>query len=435
MNHIGTEIRNKRKQMGLTQHDVAGQFMSIAKLSNIENGKKRPDPETWEYLKEKLGLSDELIHKKESIEETQFILEQAETYYKTGIIHKAKEKYEEAIRLTPKLMLFDQTARAFKELGFIAMEEKDYKQAHSHLEKAYDYYRRIKDSENAVECKVKIGAIYFRQEKLTKSLQVFQQVLKEIPEDRQYLKGPIYYNMASVYYALKNMDRANLCCEKALKYLEETGSHTDYLISTLILQAIFFKKVKMYLLAREKLERAKNLAIRNNKPLFMAKCWHNLGNVEMEIKNYKSALQHFQLSLEVKEQINDIVGMIRTKAYMAELYLEMGDIELAKKTGDEALSMSRKYNSKSAEIVCLGALSKIHLALNDETRFLDVTFKAITLADELSYDIKKIELYENMSRYFYTRDKQRCLEMLYKAFTVKLQMEAQEEKDPAGSII
>ncbi|MBO8171647.1 MAG: tetratricopeptide repeat protein [Bacillaceae bacterium] len=427
MTNIGREIRNKRKELGLTQHDVVGDFMSIAKLSNIENGKKKPDPETWEYLKQKLGLSDELVHKKESIDKILFVLEQAETYYKSGIVDKAIEKYEEAIELAPRFMLFNETAQAYKELGFIAIEEKNYKQALNYLEKAIRYYEDLHDQKNALECRAKVGVVYFRQEKLVKSLSCFQDILNDI-KDEQDLIGPIYYNMASVYYTLNNMDAANYACEKALGHLNE--QQLDYLISTLILQAILLKEAKMFLLAKGKLEQAKDLSIKHNKPVFMAKCWHNLGEVEMEIKHFDNALNYFNLSLEVKEQLEDQVGIIRTKAFMAELHLKMGQVETALEIARDSLRMARNIYSKSEEIISLKALSKIYLELDEEPQFLDVTFKAITLADELKLDMKKMELYENVAKHFYKKgDHDRCLDMLHKAFLVKLKIEEMERHE------
>ncbi|MCF6094291.1 tetratricopeptide repeat protein [Microaerobacter geothermalis] len=241
--------------------------MSIAKLSNIENGKVQPDLETWEYLKNKLGLSDEMIYEKGSTDSVDYILEQAETYYSTGFIEKAKEKYENALQLAEKSMFIEQSAKAHKALGLMYLEEENYKEAQLFLEKAIELFEQENDEENVIECKIKIGAIYFRQEKYTKALDQIYKIFENIPSNQLRMKGILYYNMASTFYALKDMINANYACERALHYLTE--NETDSLISALNLQGILLRSQKMYLLAREKLEKAKQIAIKHK--LFIPK--------------------------------------------------------------------------------------------------------------------------------------------------------------------
>lgn len=422
MNHLGFEIRKKRKQMGLTQQDVTGGYMSIAKLSNIENGKVKPDSTTWAYIKQKLEMVDVAIDNNLTIEKVQLYLAQAETYSKTNMIEKAIEKYNQVIETSKSDLLFRECAKAYSELGNIYIEQRKYKLAYTFLLKAIDYYESMEDIPKLLDCKIRLGVLYFRQEQYSKSLEYHSHLLNEIPDHLNELKGRLYNNIANLYYKLNDVDNANYACEKALMFLTE--KHKDNLIGTLILQAILLKRAKMFLLAREKLEQARELSTKYNHAILLAKCWHNLGDIELECKNYDKALEYFKLSLEVKEKHGDNIGIIRTTAYMAELNLQLGELELARELGTKAMKLARHYHLRNEELVCLSTLSKIHATLGEKDQFLDLSLKAMTLADALSFHNKKIELLEAVAKYFYEAGNvTKCSEMLYKAFKIKYKLD------------
>ncbi len=422
MNHLGFEIKKKRKQLGLTQQDVSKGFMSIAKLSNIENGKVNPDSETWNYLKQKLEIVEDVMDNNKMIEKVHLYLAQAKTYSKTNMIEKAIEKYNQVIEVSKTVYLFRECSMAYSELGSIYIEQREYKLAHFFLLKAIDYYESIADLPNLLDCKMRLGVLYTRQENYSKALEYYSHILNEIPDQLNELKGPLYYNVAILYYKLNDLDNANYACEKALIFLSEKDR--NYFMGTLILQAILLKRVKMFLLAREKLEIAREMSTKYNHMISLGKCWHNLGDIELESKNFDKALEYFKLSLEVKENQGDDIGIIRTTAYMAELYLQIEELELARELGTKALRLARKHYLRNEELVCLSTLSKIYATLGERDRFLDLSLKAMTLADALSFHNKKIELLETVAKYFHeSGNATKCSEMLYKAFKIKYKLE------------
>ena len=224
--------------------------------------------------------------------------------------------------------------------------------------------------------------------------------------------------MASAYYKLSDFDNANYACEKALTHLPQEDN--EFLLATLILQSILLYRVKMYMLAKEKLEQAKELALIQNNLHYLAKVWHNLGDIELSSKNYEQALEHFSLSLEIKIRIKDDIGIVRTKAVMAKLQLELGNNELAMSLANEALRLARQLNLKTEELLCLITLTRIYALFKDENKFLDSSYKAAQLSSELDLLPVKIEIFEEVAYYFYnTKNHTRCLDYLYKAFKVR----------------
>ncbi|HET7578236.1 MAG TPA: helix-turn-helix transcriptional regulator, partial [Bacillales bacterium] len=360
MIHVGEAIRNKRKQLRLTQGEVAGDYMSDSKLSNIENGKILPDPQVWAYLREKLGLSEELTHQKQHAEKVGFLLDQAETYETAGLKEKSEAKYREAAELASKSVLLDQAGRAYQKLGSLYTGMKKYKQALDCLDKALAFLERTDHWELAVTCELKYAVVFYLEEKYVASLEHAKRALERIPDDEEKMRGAVHYDIACAYYRLHMIDRANFECEQALSHL--TKDNGDYYIAALILQGILFKKGKMYLLAKKKHREAKDLAFRRGKSHYLGLCWHNLGDVSMETGNFEESLECFRLALEVKEQSGDKIGIVRTKTYMAELFYRMGDNRSALEMAHESLELSRQHHLKTDEFFSVRTLSKIYAA-------------------------------------------------------------------------
>ena len=188
MSHIGLEIKKRRKQLGMTQHEIVEGFMSISKLSNIENGKTEIDPLTWQHLKQKLGMDDEFNDKKTSTETVDKLITQAQSYYKAKLLDKSIHRFKEAIDLSEKKLLFYKTAYAYREAGRIYMEQRDYPQAIKLIERAIVLFESSRDYEMVRHCKVMLGVIYYNQEKFSKAINHFLEIL---PEASEHLKG--YY--------------------------------------------------------------------------------------------------------------------------------------------------------------------------------------------------------------------------------------------------
>ncbi|HET7578700.1 MAG TPA: helix-turn-helix transcriptional regulator [Bacillales bacterium] len=430
MNSVGEEIRNRRKQLRMTQAEVAGNYMSISKLSNIENGKILPDPQVWSYLQQKLGLSETFTHRKKSIDKVRFLLEQARTYETAGLKEKAEKKYKEAAELASRLMLLDKAGEAYQKLGELHTDQKHYREAKRCLDKALNCFEEMKDWERAVECELKYSFLYDREEKYLESLKSAKQALRRIPDDEIKLRGAVHYNISASYYRLHILDKANLECERALSYLKEEDG--DPYISALILHGVLLKKAYMYLLAQKKHETAKELAAKQKHTCLVGICWHNLGDVAMEIGDYDQALTCFELALEVKEQTGDESGIIRTKTYMAELHYRKKCFDMAKGIAREAMQSARQHRLKTDEFFIMRLLGKIHQEEGHQERFLDSTYKAITLADELTFDKEKIELLELLADYYYHNgNEERCREKLFQAFLVKAGRSVGKEREMA----
>ena len=56
---LGKRIRERRKELGLTQNAVSGDFITRNMLSSIENGSAKPSIDTLIYIADKLNMPAE----------------------------------------------------------------------------------------------------------------------------------------------------------------------------------------------------------------------------------------------------------------------------------------------------------------------------------------------------------------------------------------
>lgn len=409
MESLGSVIRKRRKELNLNQSEVAGAVMSTAKLSNIENDKIMPDIATLKYLQEKLRIP-ELYQSDYSKERISFLMEQALTYVHSGLRELAIPMLEEVEEATAKALVLSTWAEARDQLIRLFIETGRYNDALERMSELENYYKENENNSGYVNCLQRRAYIYFQRKDFTESIRYYEKALEMVGEDFK-MKGQVYYNLAAVYYELHDVDRSSLYCDKAL--IEWDHSPSSY--GVYMLQGILLQKVGMVHLAKEKLRLAKKVAIETKNHIGLAKTWHNIGHMEMQLENYKDAFQSFQLSLELKTQNKDHLGIARTKSYLCLLYAKQGNYELAEQVGLEALHMTKDLGQELDELTAQECLSEMYQIIGKMDRATHHISMAIDIAIKFKIHIKLKEFYDTIA-YIYDQlgDRERCLAYLVK---------------------
>lgn len=415
--HIGHAIKKKRKELGLTQADVAGEFMSVSKLSNIENGKLLPDSRTWAYLKRKLKLGTGLEQQRRIARDLDLLLAEAKSYEKTKMLERAGKIYEKAARLAEKEMFFSTAARAYRKLSALAQQKGRWRDAEAYLKKAEKRLAED-DEEEKMKCRLMMGVLLEKMEKYDEARLLLLNGLKQFEEQlNDELRALFYYNLALVLYKMEKENDANYYCEKALTYSRK-NSRTH--AAGLLLQGILLKRRKIYVLAQERFEKVRQLAESFGDAAMIGKCWHNLAGLAAEKGNRELALRALHISKDIKRKEGDFVGLVRTHHLYARLLLQEGQLAEALKSATTALELVRKHRWKREELEVLCVLKDIHLKKHEPQKAFDFLFKAIVLAEELDLFMKKAEMLEEIASYYFTTGRrQQCLEKLYQAFLAR----------------
>jgi tetratricopeptide (TPR) repeat protein len=410
MEGLGARIRKRRKELNFTQSDVAGNVMSIAKLSNIETGKVTPDMVTLKYLQERLHLPD-LNTDEFSREKISFIMEQAMTYVHSGLKAQALEKLNEAGDKAYRSLLLSTWVEAKEQIILMQIGEGLYDEASRQIKQIENYFRDTEDGLGTIRCLRKRGYISYQQKNFKHSIQYYKQALELADEGDKDTKGEIYYNLAAVYFEIHDLDLSSLYCDKALK--ECDNSSEDYKVY--MLQGMILQRAGMYQLAEEKLRIAKKMAIKTKNHSGLAKSWHNLGQLEMDLGNFPEALQSFQLSIELKDQLQDFRGIARTKCYLSLLNAKQGNYELAEKEGLEAIKILADLGHDLDTLNALECLAEVYIINEKNFEAIESLQSAIEIATKYSLTSKLKALYETIANIHDERgEKDKCLFYLYK---------------------
>ncbi len=415
---IGKEIKKYRKLKGLTLEQTAGAFMSISRLSNIENDKTPLDPKTWNYLKEQLDLPDDLLHLSNQNDKTRCHFEQALTYVKAKLNHLAVPLFQSVYEKAEDVLDYRSMGESAFELGKIYEIENKIPESEHWLNLAIAAYSILDDAFSLAESHMKLGVVKFKKEQFSQAAEIFQHALRLLSDPSSSLKGYLYYNLASVYYKLHNIDHSASFCEKALANL--SPEDIRYLIGVYNLQAIIYAQMNMLLTAKEKCLQAKKLSETIHDASLMAKCLHNLGYIASQLSEFGEALGDLHLSLDIKKANNNDQGILRTQIALGAVHYKQGNIKEGKTLLKRSLQSSRKSHLLSEELTCLNVLRSLCRKENLSSDYLDYSFKALSLADRLGTVAMKCHISYELAGYYYElNNTQAYYDMLHECFLLR----------------
>jgi transcriptional regulator with XRE-family HTH domain len=260
---VGKKIRELRKNIGLSQGEVAEGICTQAQISKIEKGIVLPFASTLYQISQKLGVDVNYFFDIGMTPRLDYIQE---------VEHQLKSlrrslQYEEMMNLIKteeSNPLFAHNNRNQQLLlwhkGIYQFEvEKNTEKAATTLQEAILLTQRSRKvwSERELEIMTTMGAFYFH-ENIQKALQIYEDIkthLDVIPHLADYtIKTRLYYNIARVHTRMQKFDESIKFCKEAIKWgiqmdnmfaLGELHYHIGYnyeLKGNLELSKTYFKK-------------------------------------------------------------------------------------------------------------------------------------------------------------------------------------------------
>ncbi|WP_085521875.1 helix-turn-helix domain-containing protein [Tuberibacillus sp. Marseille-P3662] len=421
---IGNELRKQRKALGLTLKEIAGNGMSISRLSNIENGKTPLDPKTWHYLQQTLNLRQNLYVNEQKRTKLKHLLKEASTYEQAGLSDQAIKLYQDIIDQAEEALLFDIQAQSCFQLGNLLINYRDLQQAENQLTQALDIFKH-NDTAACAPVIMKLGVIQFHRNHYDKAIQMFHNSLNTVPEERSHLKGSIYYNLASAHFRLKAYDKTAYFSEKALIHLPDEAS--EQIIGTYILQGIMYAENRFYQSSLQTFYAAKQRAETMNHQHLLGKIHHNIAMCESAQLNDNGAEQHLAIALAIKQAKQDTLGELRTLLAMANTAIKQRDYSGAQDKLNEVTA--RLPNRHESEWIETSMLQKdIDLYHGRDILALDHLHKALTLANRMQATHIQTDIYDALARYYHDHEQ---WDAYYRTLHDKFQIkkEAEEEND------
>ncbi|EYE88322.1 hypothetical protein Q428_08420 [Fervidicella metallireducens AeB] len=309
--NLGEKIRKRRKQMGLTLKELAGDRVTAAQISAVEKGKCKPSSALLEYISEKLEVDvDYFILTEEERYRKKFSLikEECENLFNEKKYDAAAENVEKAKDIFQYL---DDSQKGYFYYikGKCHYTQNNYNAAFELNIQALTYYLKTKEIQTIVDIFFKIGTCLYHTEKYDMAVGYYLSAYRNANQETdKNLVAKILYNISLCYISLKKYNEAKEFIEKTYDFLNKND---------------FSKKESLY----PGLEMMKGLII-------------------IEQKENQEGIENFDEAFERYKKEGDIAGMGRARNNAALCLWEIGDREKAIEYINEAIEY--KENSEDS---------------------------------------------------------------------------------------
>lgn len=228
--------------------------------------------------------------------------------------------YSEALSIleTAEAMNYQKgIAESCKTLGYCFWRFSDFSLSLSHSLRAIKIFQKLKDKKGEADTLNNIGAVYMFQNDNKKRLEVNLKC-KELRAEIGDLEGVISSegNIGETYFEMGDYENAQLCFETVINSKDAS-------------------------------------------PQGLAWAYHNLGMVYKFYENWDTSLEFYKKGLEISESVNYNVLITDSYLKIAELFVELNNLDNALLNTEKALAVSRKIGAKDGEKRALFYLSKI----------------------------------------------------------------------------
>lgn len=426
-NTIGRKIRELRKELKMTQTELAGSEMTKSMLSHIETGHSRPSMKNLEYIANKLNKPiayflqeecDDLSNKKEvnksQIEKIVYALKNidklvkennyeaakaeaesllkvnkldsterlyADIVYKLGYcniksgnIEEGKSLIEESYNIYVDNLLYEDAIRSCLELIRLEISRYNYKVCEKLLDKIYEVYNQYSGKDIFLEIEI-LGiqpAIHFALGNFQRVVEVCQKAISLSKENNIYYRLDDSYRMLAILYMLQgDFIRFDFNANEAKKYVELTGNKLN-------LAKIYHNYAKYENLKGNPLQALKYLRLlelnSGGKSFYYeleyGKAQYLLGNYE----EAKGALLKINYNEKPVYQM-DCIYMATSKIYMGLISYKLGEVEKAVDEIKEVIKEIEEYTTSEYEGFVAYALNDLAFAYSSLSEIYSLSEK------------------------------------------------------------
>lgn len=291
---------------------------------------------------------------------------------------KALNYAEEALKIAKKLSYKKGEAKSLNYLGIVYTNKGEYKVAKNYLKQAHKLILELKDKKMESGVMTSLGIVHNK-------LGHFPQALR--------------------YY------------QKALIIEEGLGNEMNIALLSVNLGNIFYNQ-KLFDDARNHYEKAIPILKKNNHKRALAAIYNNLGSAYGDVGNVlfendkqkmgalEVSIKYFELSLRIKEEIGDKLGIATSKSNLARLYNKLDSLQQAQKLFEESIKLYDDLGNKSEKTLALTGISKLQHKNKQLEESLENALKAYeeakssNIPENLRESVKNLsDLYNNIGEH------------------------------------
>lgn len=281
--------------------------------------------------------------------------------YRRKDTQKALHYAEEAFKISQNISYKKGKAKSLNYLGIAYTNKGEYKVAETYLKQAQQLTLELKDKKMESGVLTSLGIIYNKLADFPSALQHYQ---------------------------------------KALNIEERFGNQINIAILSVNLGNIAYNQ-KMFSDAENYYEKAIPILETKNQKKALASIYNNLGSIYGDVGNVlfhsdkqkvdllEKSIKYFERSLEMKEAIDDKLGIATSKSNLARLYNELDSLKQAKKLFEESIKLYDELENESEKTLALTGISKVQHKTQQNEESLENALKAYEEA-------KKSKILENL---------------------------------------
>jgi HTH-type transcriptional regulator, quorum sensing regulator NprR len=380
---VGTNIREVRTKLGMTQAQLAAPEFSISYISAIERGKIRPSLKALSILARRLDvpLTFLLEGSPSGAAEARAVgyspadsgpdqkidvdLLQASVLIQQGDYKQAEEM---VAPIQPERITTDQVYRLYLLRGQIHLGAGEYQEAVVDLRSAVSQGEGLNDSEYIERARNLLGKAYYSLYNYTLAMENHLRCNSAIESGQisdPFFSLDVYSNLANDYFRLGDLEKAVAFYHRALELLDGMGQDSKSFAQKYMDVSQHYKSVGKLTMARDYAMQSLALYEMRDEQRLVGLVHQRLGRTLEKQNNLDAAEAEYRKAIEIERDLNDEVAASTCLTSLAELLLKRGNREEAEKEAQEALTFARASNDAQTQGQALIALAQIRHQAGD----------------------------------------------------------------------
>jgi tetratricopeptide (TPR) repeat protein len=374
---VGTNIREVRTKLNMTQAQLAAPEFSISYISAIERGKIRPSLKALSILARRLDvpLTFLLEGSPAGAAEARAVgyspadtgpdqridvdLLQASVLVQQGL-------HQEAIHLLepiqPERITTDQVYRLYLLRGQVHLGEGEFQEAVVDLRSAVSQGEALNDSEYTERARNLLGRAYFQLYNYTLAVENHSRCFAAIESGQ--ITDPIFSlavfsSLANDYFRLGDLGKAITFYHKALETLEEMNRDSKSFARKYMEISQHYKSVGKLAMAREYALQSLAIYEMRDEQRLVGMTHQRLGKALERLSDLDGAENEYRQAIAIERELNDEISASICHTGLAELLLKREQLEDAEQQAREAFKYAQASGDPQTQGQALIALAQI----------------------------------------------------------------------------
>lgn len=330
----GEKIKRARIYKGLTLKELCEEKLSVSKLSCIENDKIQAEPETLQYISEKLDINYSYL-----IEGIRIQIENnIKTLAKNDNIKDYEGDLEYNLKYATDNEYYDLAFQLMHLLMLHYLESEENLKVQSITSKYYDICNKSAMEENHIIYNLDMGRYFYANKEYFQAITCFDSVRRQLMENKNtdYQRlASVVYDEISCYISLRDFGNALQLGEQLESLLELVDDRIEkgrmYHVLTILFLRSDEKKFRFY----------ESKTYESYEDSETNKCWviYDIACGIFEVGDNSAAIQYIQQGLDLYP-LKDEAGRVRYMICCIGTLVERNFLDIAREISDEALNIS-----------------------------------------------------------------------------------------------